>query len=551
MPDPVLFVIDHDPFTLKCMVEALERRFGADYRVLSDTSPTAALTRLGEMCGQGEQTALVIAEQAMPEMTGIECLGRVRELCPRASRCILVGYGSAATFTQVRRALSRGQVDTYLLKPCDNPEERLYPVVSEILARWTRMTRPRVPVLRIVGERWSERCHEIRDLSERSSIPYAFYDADSDEGRSLLREVGHSGSLPAVIFGDRVLANPRDTEIAETLGARTEPETDLYDLIVIGAGPAGLATAVHGASNGLKTLVVERQTVGGQAGTSSMIRNYVGFPRGISGAELASQAHEQAVSLGAEFVVTCGVNGLAADGVERVVTLAGDREVRGRAVVVATGVSYNRLEVDGVGALVGKGVFYGAATAEAPAFVGQEVFVVGAGNSAGQAAVHLARYASRVTLLVRGAALTMSDYLVRQIDRLDNVVIRYRTEVAGAAGKERLEALEIKDVQKRTTERVTAAALFVLIGAGPHTDWLDGAIQRNDQGYVLTGRNIVRGLGGLPEWLEDRAPYTLETSMPGVFAAGDVRYTSPRGVTAAVADGATAIGSVREYLGQE
>jgi len=335
MPNPILFVVDHDPEMLKCLAEALERRFGADYRVLTDCSPTAALTRLEQACARGQETALVIADQRTSEMTGLEWLARARDVCPRASRCVLVAYGDPAAFSEVRRALVLGQVDTYLGRSCDNPEERLYPVVSEILGRWTRLTRPRVPVLRVVGERWSKRSHEMRDLLERSGLPYGFYAHDSDEGRRLLQEVGHPPRLPAVIFGGQVLADPTNSEIAELLGARTEPEADLYDLIIIGAGPAGLATAVHGASDGLKTLVVERQTVGGQAGTSSMIRNYLGFPRGISGAELAAHAQEQAVSLGAEFLITRGVTGLATDGAERVVTLAGDRQVRARSVVIA------------------------------------------------------------------------------------------------------------------------------------------------------------------------------------------------------------------------
>jgi thioredoxin reductase (NADPH) len=388
----------------------------------------------------------------------------------------------------------------------------------------------------------------MRDLLERASIPYAFYGHGSDEGRRLLEKVGHKGALPAVIFGSTALANPTNLEIAEMLGARTEPEAELYDLIVIGAGPAGLAAAVHAASDGLKTLVVERQTVGGQAGTSSMIRNYFGFPRGITGAQLAGHAHEQAISLGAEFIVTRGVTGLSEDEKGKIVTLAGGRTVRAKAVVIATGVSYNRLGVEGVDGLVGKGVFYGAATAEAPAFAGHEVFVVGAGNSSGQAAIHVARYAAHVTILVRGGKLTMSDYLVRQIERIENITIRFDTQVIRAEGSARLEALTIKETSSGKTERVAAGALFVLIGAGPHTAWLEDIVQRDEQGFIRTGRYVVRGISGSPEWLEYRAPHTLETSVPGVFAVGDVRHRSLRGVTAAVADGAVAISSVREYM---
>jgi thioredoxin reductase (NADPH) len=392
MPDPIIFVVDHDPEILKCIAEALERRFGADYRILTDESPTAALTRLERACEHGQQVALVIADIWTSEMSGLEWLERAREACPKASRCVLVGWGDGAGFVQVRHAIVSGLVDTFLIRPCDDPEERLYPVVSEILGRWSRANRPRMaPVLRIVGERWSRRCHEIRDLLERAGIGYDFRAHDSDEGRRLLQEVAHAGCLPAVIFGTQVLCDPTNSQIAQTLGARLDPEEALYDLIIVGAGPAGLASAVHGAANGMSTLVVERSTVGGQAGTSSMIRNYLGFPRGITGAELAAQAREQALSLGAEIIVTRGVVGLVKDGRETVVTLAGNSTVRARSVIVATGVSYNRLEVEGVGALIGKGVFYGTGASEAAAFAGKNVFVVGGGNSAGQAAVHLAR----------------------------------------------------------------------------------------------------------------------------------------------------------------
>ncbi len=552
MPDPILFVIDHDPEVLKCIAGALERRFGADYRILTDSSPISALSRLEQACERGEQVALVVADIWTSEMSGLEWLARAREACPKAARCVLISWGDADGFIQVRRALVAGDVETFLIRPCDDPEERLYPVVSEILGRWSRANRPRVaPVLRIVGERWSRRCHEIRDLLERAGIVYEFRAHDSDEGRRILREVGHDGRLPAVIFGPRVVCDPTNGEIAEVLGARLDPEEELYDLIIVGAGPAGLASAVHGAANGMKTLVVERSAVGGQAGTSSMIRNYLGFPRGITGAELAAYAREQAISLGAELIVTRGVVGLAADGRDKVLILAGGRDVRARSVIVATGVSYNKLEVEGVGALIGKGVFYGTGMSEAAAFVGREVFVVGAGNSGGQAAVNLARYASNVTIVVRGTELTMSDYLLRQIERTPTIHVRYNAQIVRAEGGSRLEALHIADAASRTTERVPAAALFVLIGAGAHTDWLAGLLQRDEHGYVVTGRHVTRGGGNQPDWVQDRAPYQFETSLPGVFAVGDVRHQAPRGVTAAVYEGTTAVWSAKEYLAEE
>jgi thioredoxin reductase (NADPH) len=552
MPDPILFVVDHDPEILKCIAGALERRFGADYQVLTDCSPSSALARMRQACGRGEQVALVLADVWTEEMPGIEFLDRAREACPRASRCVLVGWGDPQGFAQVRRALVTGQVETFLIRPCDDPEERLYPVVSEILGRWARTNRPRVAaVLRIVGERWSRRCHEIRDLLERAGIGYEFWAHDSEKGLQMLEEAGHEGALPAVFFGPQVLADPTNSQIALVLGARLDPEEDLYDLVIVGAGPAGLASAVHGAANGMKTLVVERSAVGGQAGTSSMIRNYLGFPRGITGAELAAHAREQAMSLGAEIIVTRGVVGLEKDGRDTVLTLAGDGKVRAKSVIVATGVSYNRLEVEGVGALIGKGVFYGTGASEAPAFAGKDVFVVGGGNSAGQAAVYLARFACSVTVLVRGAALDMSDYLVRQIERTPSITVRLNTKIVRAEGTSRLEALEICDGASRTAERVPAAALFVLIGAGPHTDWLAGKLQRDQQGYVMTGRHVTRGGASQPDWPAERLPYQFETSLPGVFAIGDVRHQAPRGVTAAVYEGTTAVWSAKEYLAEE
>jgi thioredoxin reductase (NADPH) len=540
MREPIVFAVDEDPGALAALTSALERRFGVDYRILADSDPSSAATRLAEACDGGAEVALVIA-------TSLDWLAHVHDVCPRASRCVLVRYGDGASYPAVRQAIVLGQIDTYLLKPVVDPEDRLYPVVAEILGRWTRAARPRVALLRLVGERWAQRCHELRDVLERNSVPYEFHAHDSAEGRRVLEQSGHTGALPAVIFGDRCLCDPTDAEIAEMLGARTRPEGGLYDLVVVGGGPAGLASAVYGAAEGLRTLVVERQAVGGQAGTSSMIRNYLGFPRGITGAELAQRAMEQAGSLGAEFIFTRGATGLEASGVERIVALEEGVDVRARAVVIATGVSYNRLTLDDVTALAGKGVFYGAATAEAPAFTGRDVFVIGGGSSAGQAAVHLAKYAGTVTLIVRSDALTMSDYLVRQIARTVNIHVRLDTELVGAEGSRRLEAIHVINTATGVTERLAGVALFVLIGAGPHTAWLEKTLQRDGQGHILTGRHVVRD-AGTPEWPEIREPYMLETSLPGVFATGDVRHRSPRGVAAAVADGAIAIRSVLDYL---
>ena len=553
MPEPILLVVDSDPATLESLAAVLERRFGADYRILTDASPASALARIEQVCERGEKVALVVTDVWSSGPGGPEWLVRVRELCPGAGRCVIVGFADPNAYPVIRRALVVGQADTYLLKPWGNPEERLYPVVGEMLGSWARRALPQVAIVRIVGERWSSRCQELRDLAARNSVGCEFLAHDSDEGRSLLDEMGHAGRLPAVIFRDQVLSDPTNAEIAEMLGGHIEPEGGLYDLVIAGAGPAGLAAAVYGASDGLRTLVIESKAPGGQAGTSSMIRNYLGFPRGISGADLALRAQDQAIALGAEFLIMREVTGLAPNRDEWTVGLEGETAIRARAVLVATGVSYHRLEVDGLDALVGKGVFYGAATAEAPALAGQDVFLVGAGNSAGQAAVHLARYAATVTLLVRGASISasMSDYLIKQIGRTGNIRILLNTALVGVHGRLRLEALEVRDTAKETTDRLRADALFVLIGAGPHTAWLPNMVQRDPQGYVLTGPNVIRDDSGERSWGLARAPYTLETSLPGVFAAGDVRHRATRGVAAAVADGAIAVRSVWEYLNKE
>src|SRR6267142_4685294 len=480
MAEPILFVVDGDPATLESLAAVLERRFRPDYRVLFDVSSASALARIKEACEGGEKIALVVADVWSSGPGGPEWLVRVRELCPRAGRCVLVRFGDGSANPILRRALALGEADTYLLIPWGNPEERLYPIVSEILGNWARAAQPQPALIRVVGERWSSRSHELLDLAARNSVPCEFLAADSDEGRRLLQELGHAGRLPAVIFRDQVLGDPTNTEIAGMLGGQIEPEGGLYDLVIAGAGPAGLAAAVYGASDGLRTLVIESMAPGGQAGTSSMIRNYLGFPRGISGADLATRAQEQGISLGAEFLIMREVVGLARQGAEWSLTLAGSTAVRTRTVLVATGVSYHRLEIDGLDALVGKGVFYGAATAEAPALAGQDIFIVGAGNSAGQAAVHLSRYAATVTLLVRGASLSasMSDYLIKQIGRTGNIRIRYGTEVARAHGRVRLEAVEVRDTEKGTSDRMRAGALFVMIGAGPHRAGLPETVQR-------------------------------------------------------------------------
>ena len=541
MTEPILFVTHGDRETLAALATALGRRFGPDYRVIADGDPDAALAGLRDACERGVPVALVIAGS-------LDWLAAAQDLCPKVARCVIVGYGEGESYAPVRRALMLGRVDSFVLTPLGDPEERLYPVVGEILSRWSRAARPRVPIVRVIGDRWASRSHELKDLLDRAAVPYEFHARESAEGQSHLERVGHAGEFPAVLFRDRCLADPTNAEVARMLGAGAHAEGGLYDLAVIGGGPAGLSAAVYGAADGLRTILIERQVVGGQAGSSSMIRNYLGFPRGITGAELAARAQEQAISLGVEFLLTSEVTGLETDGAERVVLLAEGTEVRARAVVIATGVSYNRLDLEGADALRGRGVFYGGATAEAPALVGRDVFVVGGGNSAGQAATHLARYAASVTVLVR-RSLTMSGYLVRQIGQMPNIEIRLDTELVGVEGRGRLEAVRVRSSVSGETEELPAAAVFVMIGAGPHTGWLEKVVQRDARDHILTGRHVSRDADAVPGWPEARDPYTLETSLSGVFATGDVRHRSPRGVAAAVADGAVAVRSLWDYFG--
>ena len=543
MMDPVLFVIDDDPAELAAFERALRRRYGADYRVIAERSPEAGLERLGQLASRGEDVALVVADQWLPGTTGVDVLARAHALHPHARRALLVAPGDVAANEALVGATALGRLDYYLSKHWEPPDEYLFPVLAELLADWYRATRRSThEMARVVGRRWDARGHELRDLLERNAVPYGFYDAESEEGRALLRELGQDGSrLPVVTTYDgRLLVDPSNDELAAALGARTRPGPELYDLVIVGAGPAGLSAAVYGASEGLRTLVLEPEALGGQAGTSSLIRNYLGFPHGISGGMLMSHAGRQARLFGAAFVYNRAA-GLERRGRHLVVRLAGGGEAAGRAVLVATGVSYRRLGVPELDGLLGAGVFYGAALSEAHAMGGQAVYVVGAGNSAGQAALHLARHAARVTILARGDSLgaSMSDYLIREIGATPNIAVRLRTRVVAGGGTGRLERLALEDRGAGATEEVRADALFVLIGAEPRTDWLDGAVARDEAGYLLTGADLVPG--GRPARL-------LETSLPGVFAAGDVRHGSVKRVASAVGEGSIAIRFVHQLL---
>ena len=554
-PLPVLLVVGADPQDVRTTAAALARRFTPDYRVLTAGSAASGLAELERLARRRDEVVLVAADQHLPDDDGVAFLERAASLHRDIARVLLFEMDHHHTqipFTELpalQRATALGQIDVWLVKGWVNPEEWLYPQVQEALSAWSRTHRPSHVIYRVVGEQWDPRCHDLRDGLTVNGVPFVFHPRDSDMGRQLIRDHEVDVSrLPAVIRHDgAVLQDPSLRELAGAHGIQVRPSDSEYDLVVLGAGPAGLAAAVYGASEGLRTLLLEARAIGGQAGTSSMIRNYLGFPRGISGGELAHRAWQQATLLGAEFVFTHQVTALTTDGDRQALELDDGGRVAARAVILATGVTYRRLGLPDLDRLVGAGVFYGAAGVVAPAITGEDVYVVGGANSAGQAALHLARYAARVTILVRGPSLAagMSHYLVRQIAATPNVVVRLRTQVVGGCGAARLEGLVLADQQERRQEQVPAAAVFIMIGAEPRTDWLAPALRLDEHGFVLTGRDVPA-----TDWPLTREPHPFETSRPGVFATGDVRYGSVKRVAGAVGEGSVAVGSVHRYLAE-
>ena len=553
MGKPILFVVDDERAVLQALADDLSRRFGGDCQILAESSAAAGLAALTGLRARSEEVAVLIADQRMPEMSGIDFLTRAHELHPMAKRVLLVDrdYTDASP---VVPAMTLGQIDYHLTKPW-LPELNLYPAIGELLADWAKSREPASALFRIVGPRWGARAHELRDHLARLAVPYAFYAEDSDAGRRLLREIGHDGArLPVAVRHDgRVLVDPSRADILQALGVKTRNDAAACDVAIVGAGPAGLDAAVYAASEGLQTQLVEREVPGGQVASSSLIRNYPGFPHGISGAQLAYRACQQAWLLGADQVYGQEATGLRVDGSDRLLRISDGSEVTAKAVVIATGVSWRRLQVPRLEALVGAGVFYGAAAGEAQAMQGLDVLVVGAANSAGQAAVHLAKYAASVTILARRDTLTatMSAYLVQEIEAASNIRVRLRTEVIDGHGNERLEAVTVRDRADGTTETLATAALFVLIGGQPRTAWLPDSVERNDAGYLVTGRDLLHDERPPACWPLRRPPLLLETSTPGVFAIGDVRHQSVKRVASAVGEGATVIPLVHEYLSEQ
>jgi len=552
MPKPVLFAVDDDPDVLRAVERDLRHEYGKDYRIVRASSGAEALDALRTLDLRGEAVALFLVDQRMPEMTGVEFLAAAAPLFPLAKRVLLTGYADTDAAVS---AINRAKLDYYLLKPWDPPEQQLYPVLEDLLADWRAAYRPAFEGVRVIGHRYSPTGHTIRDFLARNHVPYQWLDLERDaEAARLLAATNLvAPTLPLVILPDGSVAeNPEIAALAEQIGLKTRATSPFYDLIVVGGGPAGLAAAVYGASEGLQTVLIERDAPGGQAGTSSRIENYLGFPAGLSGGDLARRAVDQARKFNAEILSPQEVTSVRVEDPYRFVTLTDGSELSCHALLIATGVSYRTLDVPGIASLNGVGVYYGAAITEAVSCADGDVYIVGGANSAGQAAMYLSRYARGVTLLVRGPSLaaSMSRYLIDQINATPNICVLPCANVVAVEGDESLERITIRDANTGETHTVPAAALFVFIGATPQTDWLAGVVARDDKGFIFSGPDVPRATNVPHRWPLARDPYLLETSVPGVFVAGDVRHQSVKRVASGVGEGSIAVQFVHQYLAQ-
>jgi thioredoxin reductase (NADPH) len=537
---PVILVVDDDDVTRPLLLHAVDRRYGHDYDVTAEPSASSAMDRLQEFHDRGRLVALIIADHWMPGETGAALLARSRRIQPTAQRMLLTDWADFTAIETTVESIVLGEIDTWVGRPFGHADEEFHGVVTTALARWAREHDRAGVGLTIVGDPWDPATVELRDGFARLLLPFAFRDAGAPEGRALLETAGIEGPLPVVILADgRALPHAGPFEVAGALGVSTTVGAGRVDVAVIGGGPAGLAAAVYGATEGLAVTLIEPTSFGGQASSSPMLRNYLGFPAGVTGAELTARAFQQAVTFGAKFVIGRAATAVRSEGDERVVGLDDGSELHADTVVIATGVSYRRMGIERLEALLGRGVFYGSGTSETRAVAGERVFVVGGANSAGSAAVHLARHAEHVTLLVRGSSVvdTMSDYLIKEISGAGNIDVRLNTEIVDAHGDLRLSGLTLRDRTTGVSDEVPAAAVFILIGAAPRTEWLPPEIARDDHGFILTGEQRSDPTDGLG----------LATSMPGVFAAGDVRSNPVKRVAAAVGDGSTAIRQIHEF----
>jgi thioredoxin reductase (NADPH) len=553
MAKPVLIAVDDDPEVLRAVERDLRKHYAENYRVLRADSGAAALNALHGLKKRSEAVSLLLADQRMPEMSGVDFIRRAMDIYPDARRVLLTAY---ADTDAAIHAINEARIHHYLLKPWDPPEQQLYPVLDDLLDDWQASYHPPFSGVRVLGHRWSSRSYALRDFLARNQVPYHWLDVEDAERSAEIRQAlaaagGETSKLPVVLFPDgSSLSDPMTTDVAERLGLRTRPETSFYDLLIVGGGPAGLAAAVYGASEGLRTVMIERDAPGGQAGMSSRIENYLGFPSGLSGADLARRAVTQARRFGVEILTPQEVTRLRLEAGAKLVTLADGTEIGAKSLIIATGVSYRRLDVPGMDRLQGAGVYYGAAMTEASSCRGEDVYVVGGANSAGQAAMFFSQYARRVIILVRGNSLraSMSQYLVDQIRHTENIATELNSEVVEAFGENHLEAISIRCTTTGDTQRVPTNSLFIFIGAQPLTEWLAGAIERDDKGFLLTGPDLMRDGKPPKGWPLERDPWLLEASSPGIFVAGDVRYRSIKRVAAGVGEGSSAVQFVHQYL---
>jgi thioredoxin reductase (NADPH) len=549
MPRPVLLAVDDDPDVLRAVERDLRQRYSDRYRVMSADSGPGALDILGRLTRRSEPVALLLADHRMPRMNGIEFLTAAMREFPDARRVLLTAY---ADTDAAIGAFNVVKLDYYLLKPWDPPDQNLYPVLDDLLDEWSASYRPPFEGIRVIGTRWSPRCYEVREFLARHQIPYQWLDIESAEGKKIRSSIGDGqATLPLVVLADgTTLEDPGLTDLANRVGLRTRSQTKFFDLVIVGGGPAGLASAVYGASEGLKTVIVEREAPGGQAALSSRIENYLGFPSGLSGADLARRAVAQARRFGTEILAPQEVTKVRSEGPYRIVTLSDESELSCHAMMIATGVQWRKLNIPGIDRLQGAGVYYGAGSTEALSCRDEDVYIIGGANSAGQAAMNFSRYARNVIMLVRGESLgaTMSQYLINDIAQTPNIRVEYGMEVVAVHGEEKLEAVSISCSRTGTVDTVPATGLFVFIGAEPRTEWLNGFVERDARGFLLTGPEVMRDGKRPPGWTVDRDPFMLETSVPGVFAVGDVRHGSVKRVASGVGEGSIAIQFVHSHL---